>query len=236
MWLIFTGFIAATYALQVPKGYTRDQLIIGLCYAYFTLYMFFCYVPTTIVTKPWNFVFDNISKFICGKFSLKIRQIGYACIVTIIIVATIFSFPEKEESPRIRRLISLFGLFVFLFFTWAFSAVSIIVKRDYIELQNTYLNFHSIVKRSNGTPSHLLSSFNSCWLCSFSDLQLVMISLIGWPNLLKVTFITLSMVLNSFSVTLLLVPVPLPLTFFPLLFSSPLLSKFYTILVVFNGS
>lgn len=125
MWLIFTGFIAAAYALQVKKGYTQDQLIIGLCYAYFTLYLFFCYVPTTIVIKPWNYVVNNISDFVCSRIPAKIRSIGYAVIVVIIIAATIFSFPEKEESPRIRRLISLFGLFVFLFGTWASSVVSI---------------------------------------------------------------------------------------------------------------
>lgn len=123
MWLIFTGFLAAAYALQVKKGYAKEQLVLGLMYAYFTLYLFFCYVPTTIVTKPWNYVVSSISTFICSLLSPKLRSIVYAIVVSVIIIATIFSFPEKEDSPRLRRLISLFGLYTFLVGTWASSVV-----------------------------------------------------------------------------------------------------------------
>lgn len=123
MWLIFTGFLCAAYALQIPKGYSQEQLILGLIYAYFTLFLFFCYVPTTVISRPWGYCIDTISNFICSRLGAKKRSILYAILVSIIIVATIFSFPEKEESPRLRRLISLFGLYVFLALTFAASVV-----------------------------------------------------------------------------------------------------------------
>lgn len=123
MWLIFTGFLSAAYALQVPKGYNQENLILGLIYAYFTLYLFFCYVPTTIVTKPWLFCLRKTSSFIYSNMGKRTRTISYAGLVLAVIVATVFSFPEKEESPRIRRLISLFGLIVFILGTWSVSKV-----------------------------------------------------------------------------------------------------------------
>jgi CNT family concentrative nucleoside transporter len=123
MWIIFTGFLSAAYALQVPKGYNQENLILGLIYAYFTLYLFFCYVPTTIVTKPWLFCLRKISSLIYSNMGKKTRTIAYGGLVLAVIVATVFSFPEKEESPRIRRLISLFGLVVFILGTWSVSKV-----------------------------------------------------------------------------------------------------------------
>ncbi|KAI8052682.1 Na+ dependent nucleoside transporter C-terminus-domain-containing protein [Thamnidium elegans] len=121
MWLCYTAFLCAAYALQIPKGYSQELLILGLIYVYFTLFLFFCYVPTTIITKPWGYCIDTISDFICSRLAPKKRSILYAILVSIIIIATIFSFPEKEESPRLRRLISLLGLYSFLAFTFAAS-------------------------------------------------------------------------------------------------------------------
>lgn len=123
MWLIFTGFLIAAFVLQVPKGYSQELLVLAIIYAYFTLYMFFCYVPTTIVTKPWSMCVNKTSSFICSNLGKRTRIISYAILVAVIIAATIFSFPEKEESPRVRRLISLFGMFVFLAATYATSVV-----------------------------------------------------------------------------------------------------------------
>ncbi|KAI8378498.1 Na+ dependent nucleoside transporter C-terminus-domain-containing protein [Blakeslea trispora] len=51
----------------------------------------------------------------------RIRMIGYAACVLGIIVATVLAFPEKQESPRIKRLISLLGMFVFISFTYLLS-------------------------------------------------------------------------------------------------------------------
>ncbi|KAI7898998.1 Na+ dependent nucleoside transporter C-terminus-domain-containing protein [Cokeromyces recurvatus] len=121
MWLIFTGFLCAAYALQIPKGYNQELLILGLIYLYFSLFLFFCYVPTTIVTKPWSFCLSKIRSFIYSNLSPKIRKIVYGCFVFAVIVVTVFSMPEKEESPRLRRLISLFGLLVFILGTFAVS-------------------------------------------------------------------------------------------------------------------
>lgn len=127
MWLIFTGFICAAYALQIPKGYNQELLILGLIYAYFTLFMFFCYVPTTIVTKPWNYTVNSISTFICSRIGLRLRTILWAAFVVVVIVVTVFSFPEKDESPRLKRLVALFGLLVFIAGTWACSVVKYIL-------------------------------------------------------------------------------------------------------------
>ena len=123
MWLVFTGFLIAAYVINIPKGYNQELLVLGLCYLFFSLYMMFCYVPTTVVTKPWNACINAISNFICSLMGATIRKIVYAFLVFVIIAATIFSFPEKDESPRLKRLISLFGMFVFLAGAYVLSAV-----------------------------------------------------------------------------------------------------------------
>ncbi|ORE23315.1 hypothetical protein BCV71DRAFT_240546 [Rhizopus microsporus] len=120
-WLIITGFLCAAYALQIPKGYNQELLVLGLIYLYITLFLFFCYVPTTIITNPWNYVVGSISDIICKRFSHRVRTIAWAIIVIAVIVITVFSFPEKEESPRLRRLIALVGFFVFIFGTYITS-------------------------------------------------------------------------------------------------------------------
>lgn len=124
MWLIFTAFLCAAYAINIPKGYNQELLVLGLIYAYFSLFIMFCYVPTTIVTKPWNFCIQQIRCLLYKYMGSRTRTIAYGCLVTVVIVATVFSFPEKEESPRIRRLITVFGLFVILTATWLTSRVS----------------------------------------------------------------------------------------------------------------
>ncbi|KAI8982070.1 Na+ dependent nucleoside transporter C-terminus-domain-containing protein [Mycotypha africana] len=121
MWLLFTGYLCASYALQIPKGYNQELLILGLIYLYFTLYLLFCYVPTTIVTKPWNYTLNEISRFLHARLSQRIRTLSWAFFVLVVIVVTIFSLPEKEESPRVRRLIALFGLVVFIGGTYGAS-------------------------------------------------------------------------------------------------------------------
>ncbi|CAO3646040.1 unnamed protein product [Cunninghamella blakesleeana] len=113
MFLIFTGFLAAAYALQVPKGYNQENLILGLIYAWFCIFMIFNYIPTSAVTRPWKKTILFISSPI-RRFSPKIRSIAYACFVTAVIVVTVFSLPESENSTRIQRVISLFGLGVFI--------------------------------------------------------------------------------------------------------------------------
>ncbi|CAO3589853.1 unnamed protein product [Absidia cylindrospora] len=113
MWVIFTGFLAAAYALQVPKGYNQENLILGLIYAWFCLFMLFNYIPTTVVTKPCG----KIIHVVCSPFmrlSPLIRSLLYVALVTVVMVATVFSLPEKEESTRIQRVISLFGMGMFI--------------------------------------------------------------------------------------------------------------------------
>lgn len=144
MWLIFTGFLIAAYVLQIPKGYNQELLVLGIIYAYFSLFLFFCYVPTTIVTKPWSRCIKSISSLIYSNMGPRTRIIAYAAFVVVVIVVTIFSFPEKEESPRVRRLISLFGLFVFLLSTYAASVVKYreSLLLIFISITDIYISFH----------------------------------------------------------------------------------------------
>ncbi|KAI8371313.1 Na+ dependent nucleoside transporter C-terminus-domain-containing protein [Choanephora cucurbitarum] len=121
MWVLFTGFLIAAFVLQVPKGYNQELLILGLIYLYFTLYVLFVFVPTTVVSKPWNYCIDTISSYLYAHTSPLTRMIAYGILVGIVIIVTVFTFPEKDESPRIRRLISCFGLFVFIAGTFACS-------------------------------------------------------------------------------------------------------------------
>ncbi|GAN08068.1 H+ nucleoside cotransporter protein [Mucor ambiguus] len=121
IWLALTGFISAAYALQIPKGYNQELLVLSILYVYITCYIIFCHIPTTTITTPWRRGIHAASNLIHQRTSYRIRTVLYGLIVLGIIVATVFSFPEKEESPRLRRLISLFGLFVFVFGTFAAS-------------------------------------------------------------------------------------------------------------------
>ncbi|KAI8332924.1 Na+ dependent nucleoside transporter C-terminus-domain-containing protein [Chlamydoabsidia padenii] len=113
MWLIFTGFLAAAYALQVPKGYNQENLILGLIYAWFCIYMIFNYIPTTVVTKPCSMIIKVVATPIM-RFSPFIRSLLYVALVTVVMVVTVFSLPENEESNRVQRVISFFGIGVFI--------------------------------------------------------------------------------------------------------------------------
>ncbi|KAI7898417.1 Na+ dependent nucleoside transporter C-terminus-domain-containing protein [Cokeromyces recurvatus] len=119
--VIFTGFLAAAYALQVPKGYNKENLVLGLIYAFFCLKFLFKYVPTTIITRPFSWCVRKVGEPIM-KLPYRIRIISYAIFVLAVIVVTVFSLPAKPESPRIQRLIGLFGMFVFMFVLWATSS------------------------------------------------------------------------------------------------------------------
>ncbi|KAI9021655.1 Na+ dependent nucleoside transporter C-terminus-domain-containing protein [Phycomyces nitens] len=121
MWLIFTGFLAAAYALQVPKGYDSENLILGLIYAWFSLYVFFAHFPTSIVTVPFNFCVNLVGTPIM-KFSRRIRELAYGSLVLAVIIITIFSLEETETSTRVQRLIALFGMIVFLAVVFLFSS------------------------------------------------------------------------------------------------------------------
>ncbi|KAG0165936.1 hypothetical protein DFQ28_008234 [Apophysomyces sp. BC1034] len=120
MWLIFTGFLAAAYALQVPKGYDSENLILGLIYAWFSLYIFFCHVPTTIVTKPWAIGLRVVSAPL-RLVSSRVRSILYCAFTIAVIVVTVFCLPESPDSTRIQRLIALFGVLIFLASVFACS-------------------------------------------------------------------------------------------------------------------
>ncbi|KAI8369358.1 Na+ dependent nucleoside transporter C-terminus-domain-containing protein [Radiomyces spectabilis] len=113
MWLLFTGFLIAAYVLQVPKGYNQENLILGLIYAWFTIYIFFSHVPKTIVTKPWMFCVRLVAKPIYMIPELY-RKIAYGLFVLAVIVVTVFSMPERPESNRVQRIIALFGMVIFL--------------------------------------------------------------------------------------------------------------------------
>ncbi|KAG1050729.1 hypothetical protein G6F43_007018 [Rhizopus delemar] len=111
--VIFTGFLAAAYALQVPKGYNQENLILGLIYAFVVLKIIFNYIPTTIITKPWMYCVRAVGKPIM-KIPKTYRTIAYGFLVLCVIVATVFGLPEKPESTRLQRLVALFGMVVFL--------------------------------------------------------------------------------------------------------------------------
>jgi CNT family concentrative nucleoside transporter len=122
MWLIFTGFVSAAFALQVPKGYNSENLILGLIYAWHSIYVFFCFVPTTIVTKPWMFLVRKAYSPISG-FSSRTRTIMYGALVLTIIIVTVFSLPETEHSTRIQRLVALVGMLFFILVAFGSSTV-----------------------------------------------------------------------------------------------------------------
>ncbi|KAG1093434.1 hypothetical protein G6F39_008709 [Rhizopus arrhizus] len=120
-WILFTGFFIAAYVLQVPKGYNQELLILALIYLYTTLFLLFCHVPTTIITRPWKCMIHSLSQFLYSRFSHRVLSVAWAAFVITVILATVFSFPEKPESPRERRLIAVFGFFVFIFVLYSTS-------------------------------------------------------------------------------------------------------------------
>ncbi|KAI8064112.1 Na+ dependent nucleoside transporter C-terminus-domain-containing protein [Thamnidium elegans] len=121
IWLGLTGFLCASYALQIPKGYNQELLVLGIIYLYITLYIIFCHVSTTLVTRPVVMTLNSVSSTLEKFLTPKKRSIIYGILVTLIIVSIVFSFPESQDSPRLKRLVSLFGMFVFIIMTFAAS-------------------------------------------------------------------------------------------------------------------
>ncbi|KAI9356811.1 Na+ dependent nucleoside transporter C-terminus-domain-containing protein [Pilaira anomala] len=118
--LIATGFVAASLALQVPKGYSQENLILGLCYGFFVCYRFFDYVSSDHITKVWMICVRFVGAPIM-RLPKHIRSIAYGVFVTAVIAGTIFGLPENEHSTRLGRLIALFGVFVFMAVLYATS-------------------------------------------------------------------------------------------------------------------
>lgn len=131
MWLLFTGFLAAAYALQVPKGYNQENLILGLIYACFTLKMIFNYVPFSLITTPCWKVWDTVAAPFY-KLSKRLRSILYGAFVVAVIVITVFSIPETD-STRLQRFIALVGLVVFLLLLVVSSTVRMYII-SYIDI------------------------------------------------------------------------------------------------------
>lgn len=170
IWLALTGFISAAYALQIPKGYNQELLVLGILYVYITCYIIFCHVPTTIITTPWKRGIHATSGLIHQHSTYIFRTALYGLIVLGVIAATVFSFPEKEESPRLRRLISLFGLFVFVFGTFAASVVGSAYVWALSDVAH-HQGYISIASMCSGIQSSQLFWCNFCWHCLCFDLQ-----------------------------------------------------------------
>lgn len=119
--VVFTGFIAAAYAPPVPKDNNQENLILGLIYAFFCLKLLFKYIPTAIITKPWNRSVWVVSALIMG-LPKHIRTMGHGCFVVDVVVTTVFSLPKKPESTSLQRLVALFDLFVFFVALYITSA------------------------------------------------------------------------------------------------------------------
>jgi CNT family concentrative nucleoside transporter len=83
----------------------------------------FCHVKTAVVTGPWHYFISFLSKHVKRHTTPFVRALTYAIVVFIVIAATVFTFPEKPESPRMKRLVSLFGIVVFLTLLFALSKV-----------------------------------------------------------------------------------------------------------------
>lgn len=121
MWLIFTGFLCAAYALQVPKRYNQENLILGLIYAWFCLYMIFTYIPITLIIRPCLRFVQFVSEPTIMRLPRRWRSALYALFVLAVIVITVFSLPEQPDSTRVQRLIALFGMVLFLAVLFASS-------------------------------------------------------------------------------------------------------------------
>lgn len=122
MLLIVTGYVAAAFALQVPKGYNQEILVLGLIYAFFVLYILFSYVPITILTKPFLRAVSFMGAPIM-RLRPMYRKMLYIAFAAAVIIVVVFSIPPSSHSTRVQRLIGLFGLVVFVACLYATSHV-----------------------------------------------------------------------------------------------------------------
>ncbi|KAI7856544.1 Na+ dependent nucleoside transporter C-terminus-domain-containing protein [Circinella umbellata] len=120
MFLIFTGYVAAAFALQVPKGYDSENLVLGILYAFFTLYILFQHIPISIIINPFLAAVSFVGRPVM-KLSRRVRGALYFGGVLVIIAVVVFSMPETENSTRLQRLIGFVGLLFFLGGTFACS-------------------------------------------------------------------------------------------------------------------
>ncbi|KAI7907774.1 Na+ dependent nucleoside transporter C-terminus-domain-containing protein [Cokeromyces recurvatus] len=133
-WLLLTAFVCVAFVLQIPKGYNQELLILGIVYTWISLYLLFCYMSTTIITDPWKKGIKIMSNFLYEYCNQKWRTICLGICLVIIVTVTVFSFPEKQESPRIRRLIPLFGMFIFIFSVYITS-----VHRRFVQWNTIFI-------------------------------------------------------------------------------------------------
>lgn len=174
--------------LQVPKGYSQENLILGLIYAWTTLYFIFCIIPTTVISQPWNRFWFTVSRPVM-KLSLKWRKLGYCFFTFAVIVITIFCLPDNPASgsTRVRKLIALFGMLVFITLTWLCSNVSIVItpylcfalSRIISKPPFFFFLWLRIEELYHGLLSPVVCCCNSCWPCSCSSRLSAMISSTG---------------------------------------------------------
>lgn len=203
MFLIFTGYLAAAYALQVPKGYDQEQLILGLIYAFFCLNMLFKYIPFSWITTPMWTTWDFVSKPVY-RIPRRWRMVGFGFLDAVVIIVTIFSI--EAESTRIQRLIALVGMVIFISglyitsrvslhhttsrsVTWCFERVKFLSTDIFVS--------KSIVDQLIGPPYGRLYCSNSCLHCLSFVPRLAKTSLNGCQLLHKATSARHGMASNS---------------------------------------
>lgn len=189
MLLIVTGYVAAAFALQVPKGYNQENLVLGLIYAFFVLYILFSYVPITILTKPFLRAVSFVGAPIM-RLRPMYRKMLYIAFVAAVIIVVVFSIPPSSHSTRVQRLIGLFGLVVFVACLYATSHVRTCCLHPFasvcICLHLSNVRRCRTAKLSIGTLSRVVSLSNSFSVSLCSVPLLVMICSSGLPTLLKV--------------------------------------------------
>ncbi|KAI8342214.1 Na+ dependent nucleoside transporter C-terminus-domain-containing protein [Choanephora cucurbitarum] len=121
LWLLMSGFVCAAYVLQIPKGYNQELLVLGLLYGFVSLRLLSRHLSFDPIVYPWYSFTQKLLFYLNHHLSDRIRTIGYAACVMGIIIATVLAFPEKQDSPRLKRLVSLLGMLVFIFCTYASS-------------------------------------------------------------------------------------------------------------------
>ncbi|KAF2127963.1 hypothetical protein P153DRAFT_397852 [Dothidotthia symphoricarpi CBS 119687] len=108
---LFTGWWIASLVIH---RHDKNWVIPFLFWLAIMIRLITLHVPTTIVTKPMKFVWNNTGVRIGNMVPQKMRVPAAAALTIGVIIVGSFASKESEDNTRANRAVSLFGLLVFI--------------------------------------------------------------------------------------------------------------------------
>lgn len=116
-----TGFVTAAFVLQIPKGYNKNLVVLGILYLAASLIFLSRHV--TIKNMAIRGIWTK--ETILPRCSAHLKIVIYAFTTVAIISSIVFGLPGRVDSARVDRLIPFFGFFALLIGLFVMSVVCV---------------------------------------------------------------------------------------------------------------